>query len=499
MIDNDLRRVVFRLRAKHFGSRRIAKALSIARSTVAQILKEGTPEREPIHRPSGLDPYLEMIQQLYTRCDRNLVRVCEELELAIDTAVPYSTLTRFCRDHGLGESQEKVPAGEYVFGPGVEMQHDTSPVTVTMEGIERPYQVASLKLGYSRARFIWFYRRFTRFHCKDFLSRAFTFFECVCARCMIDNTSVIVSHGTGKDAVMAPELQTLEKRFGFHFEAHEKGDANRSAKVERDFDFVQRNFLAGRRFRNDADLNRQAVEWCHKKNNKNNRKLRVPPSTLLPVERAHAKALPEWIPPVYQIHTRRVGVDGLVQLDANEYSAPARLIGRTITVRETMDEVVFLDGAQEICRHPRFPESERGRSVLPDHARQPRRNRVRTQPQPEELWLVAHSPVLAQYVAGLREHTGRSFGHHVRKLYGLCHDYDSAAIDAICTRAAEYGLFDVARLETMLLQEVGAKLFGFRQRRPGDEGPGNVTPVSRPDPSLLTPDAPTKGTNDDHE
>jgi hypothetical protein len=41
-------------------------------------------------------------------------------------AVGYSTLTAFCRRYEIGHAP-KVAAGEYHFGPGEEMQHDTSP------------------------------------------------------------------------------------------------------------------------------------------------------------------------------------------------------------------------------------------------------------------------------------------------------------------------------------------------------------------------------------
>ena len=32
-------------------------------------------------------------------------------------------------------------------------------------------------------------------------------------------------------------------------------------KVERPYDFIERNFLVGRKFADMADLNRQALEW----------------------------------------------------------------------------------------------------------------------------------------------------------------------------------------------------------------------------------------------
>ena len=43
---------------------------------------------------------------------------------------------------------------------------------------------------------------------------------------MIDNTHVVVLHGTGKEMVPVPEMAAFAERYGFAFAAHEKGDAN---------------------------------------------------------------------------------------------------------------------------------------------------------------------------------------------------------------------------------------------------------------------------------
>ena len=469
------------MKEKGKGTRSIAKILAISRSTVTQTLKRGTSTRPAIVRPRTLDAHLHEIKKLYGECEGSVVRVGEELEKKIGAPVPYSTLTKFCRDHGLGAPlSDKQPAGHYHFGPGVEMQHDTSPIEVRVGGVERLYQAAALKFCFCRCRYLRFYRRFTRFHCQDFLTRGFEFFECLCGRCMIDNSSVIVAQGTGASAVMAPEMQAFEKWFGFRFAAHEKGDANRSAKVERDFDFIQRNFLKGRTFADDADLNRQAEKWARDKNARYNKKLRLCPQTLLAEEKAHALRLPEYRRPVYRLHVRRVDAYGYVHLDGNEYSAPNEVLGSEITLRETMEAVILLDGHRELCAHTRAPEGERSRSTLHGHGRAPRRRHIRGKPQQEETWLAVRSKVLGRYVAGLRRRVGRSFPLQVRKLYGLCQEYDRAHVERMAERAMGYGLYDTSRLEAMLLQEFGATLFGFRPRRGSDDPSGCVTPVAAP-------------------
>jgi hypothetical protein len=48
-----------------------------------------------------------------------------------------------------------------------------------------------------------------------------------------------VLSGTGKAMVPVPEMEAFSRRLHFRFVAHEKGDANRSASVERLFHHIE--------------------------------------------------------------------------------------------------------------------------------------------------------------------------------------------------------------------------------------------------------------------
>jgi transposase len=497
VIDEIKRQEVLELRHKEpkMGSRKIARLLSMPRSSVRRILDSNSSAPPQVSRPLNLTPHLETIRQLYVDCRGNQVRVAEELAKKLQESVPYSTLTAFCRAHKFGRPRpSQQPAGRYVTGPGVEMQHDTSPIPLVVGGVERVYQAASLKLGFSLVRFLVFYRRFRRFECKDFLTRAFQFLLGLCQRCVIDNTSVIVAHGSGPNAVIAPEMAAFEQRYAFRFWAHRIGDADRSAKVERDFDFIQRNFVPGRHFTDDADLNAQALQWCLDKNDKPNDKTGRVPSALLLEERPHLVCLPVFVPSVYQLHTRVVDSEGFVQLDGNRYSTPGEFLRKTLTVRETMDTLTLVDGARIVAVHPRAPEGQRAESLLPEHKRRPRSHERRRQVSPEEAWLVAQSETLKTYVAGLKRLGSRRLFYQIRKLYALCHEYAVADVERVTHRAVAYDLYDAARLETMLLQDMGAKLFGLPPTREGASVPGisirprgHVTPVGTADTSAAAP------------
>jgi len=109
---------------------------------VRGVLRSGTPSVPALVRPEKASPYRDQIRELYARCQGNLVRVHEELT-ASGATLSYPALTAFCRRQGIGHEPPK-PAGQYHFGPGQEMQHDTSPHRAEIGGRLRPVQTASL-------------------------------------------------------------------------------------------------------------------------------------------------------------------------------------------------------------------------------------------------------------------------------------------------------------------------------------------------------------------
>ncbi len=239
--------------------------------TVRRVITSGTRKVARLDRAEKGEPHHEAIVEQLERCKGNLVRVHEELEAA-GAELSYQALTAYCRRHGIGHEPPQ-PAGQYPHQPGNEMQHDTSPHPAHIGGREQKVQIAGLALAFSRLAYIQLYPCFTRFECKVFLDDALTYVGGVCNKCMVDNTSVIVLRGTGSEMVPAPEMAAFADHRGFEFVAHEKGDANRSAVVEVLFNFVQKNFLAGREFRDFEHANEEAVKWCDKINAKFSRKL----------------------------------------------------------------------------------------------------------------------------------------------------------------------------------------------------------------------------------
>ena len=457
MLSQAQRSAILELHSKGVAKREIARVLRISRVAVRQVVRSNSTAVPELHRPEKAEPYRRQILELFEQCQGNLVRVHEEL-VAAGAELSYPALTAFCRRHHIGY-QPPVPVGHLEFPPGKELQHDTSPHEVELGGKKRKMQTASAVLCYSRMLFFQCSPTFQRFDCKVFLTEALRYMGGAPSRVMIDNTHVVVLRGSGRDMVPVPEMAAFAERFGFEFVAHAIGNAKRSAYVERNFDFIERNFLAGRTFASWEDLNQRAREWCDKVNATYKKHIRAVPRELYAVERLHLQPLPAWIPEVYRLQQRMVDVEGYVALHTNRYSVPAEWIGRRVEVRETKDKVeIQLDGRRMVT-HRRIWEAEQQRITLAEHRPVRGQPGPRPDPHPEEKAILTAAPELIGYVAGLKKRSRKLITLALRQLLRFVREYPREPLLGAVEEATRYGLYDLDRLERMILRRVANEYF----------------------------------------
>jgi len=458
MLDKDTRIAVFELHRKELGTRAIARALKISRNAVKRALHLGDPAVPVIAKTNTLEAQLDLIRTLHVACRGNAVRVQEELEKkGFDTS--YSTLTRFLRTHDLGV-RKKEPSGTYLFEPGQEMQHDTSPHVVEIGGRKRKLQCASLVLCWSRMIYGQCYPTFNRFLCRLFLDEAVQYFGGASERCMVDNTSVVVVGGSGKHAVFADELTSLGDRFGYHFKAHAVGHAKRSGRVERPFHYIENNFYPGRTFESLDDLNVQLRAWCEKSNAKYRKRLGASPRERLVTELPALKSMPLHLPEVYALHVRRVDAEGYVTVHCQRYSVAIEHIGHKVQVRETRDRIIISQGRKELAVHAKAEAGKSSRNTLPGHERRWSRAR-RREPTPNERDLRAAGAVFEVLVDALRKAHGGRAHRQMSRLHQMYRDYPTAPMTTALARANEFGLINLTRIERMILREIGGSFFSL--------------------------------------
>lgn len=425
-----------------------------------RILRAPPPaEAEEPNAPPCAPETLAWIEDAFRRAGGNGVRVAELLATEHQLEVPYSTLTRWVREAGLRAAPRR--SGTYIFAEGEEMQHDTSPHRIEIAGRTVTAQCAALVLAFSRRLFIQYYPRFTRFEAKAFLHDAFTFMDGTCPRCLIDNTSVIVAAGSGDDATIAPEMRAFAEAYGVSFRAHRVGHADRKARVERPFAYVERNFLAARRFEDFDDLNAQALHWCNEvANAKPKRILGMSPEAAYVLEKPHLIRLPDCRPPIYETHERIVDTSGYVSLDTNRYSVPERFVGKTVTVYKYPAEVRIHRRDRLLATHPRLVAQRDAKHTLPGHHPTPERQQ-RREPSPEEQRLRGEDQRLDRYVTALKQRAPGRGVRKLRRLLELKRTYPRTAFLAAIDTALTYGVFELTRLEQLILRHVAGDFFSL--------------------------------------
>ncbi len=470
MLSKSQRMTILEMQSRGLRIRQIARTLRLSRQAVRKVIRSKSPEVPAILRSELAEPYRRRILELYATCEGNLVRVHEELA-AEGAALSYPALTAFCRRHGIGQAP-KEPVGQYPFESGQELQHDTSLHHVMFSGKRRGVQTASAVLCYSRMLFFQFFPTFQRFDCKVFLTDALRYFGGATERVMIDNTHVVVLRGTGRRMVPVPEMAAFAERFGFRFVAHEVGDSNRSGRVERPFQFIEGNFLAGRTFADWDDLNRQARAWCDRVNGTYKKHIRAIPRELFAVERCRLKPLPAWIPEPYRLHQRLVDTEGYINLHCHRYSVPPSWIGRRVEVRETKDRIEIQLDARNLVVHRRVVDPEHRRITLPEHRLPRGQGTKKTDPHPEERAIVAAAPELAAYIMELKRRSRKLIFLALRQLLRMVRDYPREALVAAVEEASRYGLYDLDRVERMVLRTIAREYFllnEWKGKGPSDE------------------------------
>jgi hypothetical protein len=259
--------------------------------------------------------------------------------------------------------------------------------------------------------------------------------------------------------IPVPEMVAFAERFSFEFHAHKIGDADRKGRVERPFGFIERNFLAGREFADWDDLNRRAREWCDKVNSKYKKHIRAVPKELFAVERPQLNPLPAWIPEVYRLQHRIIDVEGYVAIHTNRYSVPWTWIGKQVEVRETSDRIEIQYGNRQIVSHNRIIEPANRRITIPEHRPVWGQGIKRTDPRPEEKTLGELAPELSGYVSALKAHGRKSTTVALRQLLRMAREYPRDAFLSATVEASQYGLYDLDRVESMILRRIAAEYF----------------------------------------
>ncbi|MFC1895799.1 IS21 family transposase [Thermodesulfobacteriota bacterium] len=446
--------------------RQISRILKMSRKTVRRILAGKAPDK--IQRPSRYESLAPLVCELFNRYQGNAVRIQAELTDQYGHHVPYASLTHRVRALNLRPDKTQR-SGTFTYPPGREAQHDTSPHRVTIADKTVKAQCASMVLANSRLLFFQYYPRFTRFEAKVFLSTALDYFDAAPELCIIDNTSVLVAAGSGADAVIAPQIEAFAAIYGMRFMAHAIGHANRSALVERNFHYIENNFLPGQNFSNWQALNAACRNWCDQvANSKIKRALGMTPRQAYQSERPFLKPLPAVRPPLYQALSRTVDMYGYVTVDTNRYSVPERLCAKSVEVHKGLYDMRIFYNHRLVASHERLIDQRDTKSTTAGH-HQPVARKSDKRASALMRRLLGHSQPLDAYVARIAARNRSAATRQLQRLLCIKRNYPTQPFDQAVARALHYGVYDLGRLEKMILTLIAGDFFELHEHEPDNE------------------------------
>jgi len=450
MIDPDVRNAVYQLHLIGRPLSEISRQFMLSRNTVRAIIRQQGMLPQTV-RKDKIQIDLELLRSLHHECQGWIQRVHEKLREEHGVVVSYPTLTRLLRELGLGKPQQtrcdRVPDG-----PGAEMQHDTTIYRVTLAG--RPTKVIAslLYLRYSKRRYLKFYRLFNRFAMKCFLHEALMYWGYAARQCIIDNTNLARLRGSGRQAVIVPEMVCFAQRYGFQFLCHALGHANRKAGEERSFWTVETNFLPGRSFESLEDLNRQAFQWATvRMHQRPASKTGLIPAQAFEHERCYLLPLPPQLPAPYVAHPRGTDQYGYVLFQGNYYWAPGTK-REDVKLLEYADCLKIFQGRTCAAQYSLPPDGVKNAHFSPEGQPRPRhlpKHRGHGSQQ-EEQRLRALGPEVEAYVDYALQVLGVGRHRFLRELFALSRRATPAVFVQAVQRALRYRVLQLLSLERII-------------------------------------------------
>jgi len=148
------------------------------------------------------------------------------------------------------------------------------------------------------------------------------------------------------------------------------------------------------------------------------------------------------------------------------YSVPVSWIGRSVDVRETRDRIEIELDPRHIVVHDRVLTPPNQRIMRAEH-RPPRGGGVkRDNPPSEEQALIEAVPEIAAYLTDLKRKGRKTATLALRQMLRLLREYPREPFLAAVAEATRYGLYDLDRLERMILRRVARDYFLIGEKEP---------------------------------
>jgi transposase len=410
--------------------------------TVRAVLRRKARQKKP--RPSLLDPFRPLIRSLVLEQELTAVRVYEEI-VAVGYKGGYTILKKHIR--GFRPRTRRRPHLRFETDPGVQGQVDLSPYTLLFGEVPTKVVCFSFILGFSRWRFMRFVLSADVHSVCYSHVLAFEAAGGVPHEILYDRMKQVVLESYVDGVIYHPLFEKMVRHYGFRAVPLAPGYKEGKGKVEEPFRFTEDNFLAGRHFRDLADLNEQAARWLERTNVRLHRTTGQQPTHRLAEERPQLIPLPPKRFVAAEVVPRIVGDDFCVAWLSVRYSVPPRLVGKDAWLHVLEGRIeVHVDG-QIVAEHAVVTDV--ARVIAPEHEAEFRQRSTSRHVLGQQFLRLGSGA--EQFAAGLREARGAAAGYHMSKILQLADRVGVIRVAEAMRHATRYGAFDhnaVARIVT---------------------------------------------------
>jgi transposase len=415
--------------------------LGIDVKTVRRVRK-GAKRRKP--RPSKLDAFKPVIQELVVKKELTAIRILREIR-ALGYQGGYSVLKEYARS--IRRRSRRRPHLRFETEMGKQAQVDLSDYTVDFNGQATEVVCFSMVFSYSRWQFI----RFTeRAHAHSVCHSHVLALEKAGGaphEILYDRMKQVVLESYADRVVFHPLFAALVKYYGFKAIPLAPGYKEGKGKVENAFKFVYSGLLQGSTFHDLEDLNRKAeawlrdVAWVRKHGTTQER-----PLDRMDDERPYLIPLPARPFVAARIEDRLVGYDFCIAWETNRYSVSPSFVGRSVQAM-ALDGMldIYLDG-EIIARHQLRPTRNR-RYILPEHESEFRQHSTSRHVLQEQFLRLGE--IAQTFTDGLVKAHGGAAGYHISEILKLADQVGMPRVLEALRHAARYGAFShtsVARI-----------------------------------------------------
>ena len=347
---------IYEMRGAGRSIRGIAEDLGVARNTVRRCLNsaEAMRPKPRKRRASKLDPFTEYVDRRISEGLENCVVLHRELK-ALGYDGGYSMLKSYVSPRRRRRQPEATVRFETA--PGEQAQVDWGSLAYLDEGGKKHrIWVFVMTMGWSRACYVELVRRADTAAFIQCHVNAFEYLGGVPRRCLYDNAKVVtLGRDEEKQPIWNQRMLDFAMRVGFEVRLCQPYRAQTKGKVESGVKYVRRNMWPSMRFTDDADLNRQGLEWCGSVANRriHGTTHRVP-WEMLAEERPGLGQVPgRGVLAPYLREDRKVARDCFVSWEGSRYGVHWKWVGKTVQVGQRQGTVEVWAGDERIAVHPR--------------------------------------------------------------------------------------------------------------------------------------------------